>query len=183
MGMTYPPLLQLASQEEYQTQWEIHYCQQPIFTFDEIRVRFRKEDFAHAFYESVRAKAAKDVFSTKRAERLPWIKVALQDSASERFIGWDNTKKRYDHSRRVTIVMGDYVVVIALLSKRSNEARFITAYVGDSIGRNGRLSTIELIRSGPLWEPTEIKKPLICQAGSAEAFIGSTTTGGELPSM
>ncbi len=107
--MTYPPLLQLDSKEEYQTLWETHYCQQPIFTFDEIRVRFRKEDFAHAFYESVGAKAAKDVFSTKRAERLPWIKVALQDSASERFIGWDNTKKRYGHSRRVTIVMGDIV--------------------------------------------------------------------------
>ena len=180
--MTYPPLLQLESKEEYQTQWEIHYCQQPIFTFDEIRVRFRKEDFAHAFYESVRAKASKDVFSTKRAQRLLWIKVALQDSTSERFVGWDNTKKRYDHSRRVTIVMGNYVVVIALLSKKINEAQFITAYVGDSFRRNGRPSTIDLIRSGPLWEPTEIKKPLIRQAGSAEAFIGSTTTGGELSS-
>lgn len=43
--------------------------------------------------------------------------------------------------------------------------------------------TIDLIRSGPLWEPVKTKKPLIRQAGSAEAFIGSTTTtGGELPS-
>jgi hypothetical protein len=67
------------------------------------------------------------------------------------------------------------------LLQRINEARFITAYVADTIGRNGRPSTIDLIRSGPLWDPSEIKKPLICQAGSAEAFLGSTITDGELP--
>jgi hypothetical protein len=175
MGMIYPSLLQLNSKEEYRTQWETHYCKQPIYTFDEIRVWFRKEDFDHAFYESVKTKTSKDVFSMKRAERLHWIKIAIQDSSSERYAGWDNKKKRCDHSRRVTIVMGNFVVVIALLLKKVNEARFIT--------RNGRPSTIELIRSGPMWSSEQIKKPLICQAGSAEALIGSTTTGGELPSM
>ena len=179
--MMYPSLLELNSKEEYRTQWEIHYCQQPILTFDEIRVWFRKNDFDHAFYESVKSKNSKDVFSKKRAERLHWIKAALQDPASERFVGWDNIKKRCDQTRRVTIVMGNYVVVIALLSKKVNEAQFITAYVGDTVGRSGRLSTIDLIRSSPPWESKEIKKPLIRQAGSAEAFIGSATTGGELP--
>ncbi len=177
--MTYPSLLQLNSNEEYRAQWEAHYCRQPIFTFDEIRVRFRKEDFDHAFYESTKSK--KDVFSAKRAERLHWIKIALQDPRSERFAGWDNTKKRYDQARRVTVVMENYVIVIALLLQRVNEARFITAYVADAIGRNGKPSTIDLIRSGPLWDPSEIKKPLICQAGSAGAFLGSTITDGELP--
>ena len=176
--MTYPPLLQLNFKEEYQTAWHTQYCQQPIFTFDEIRVWFRKEDFNHAFYESVKAK--NDTFSKRRAERMHWIKVALQDPKSERFAGWDKVKKRYDHSRRVAIVMQDYIVVISLLQNKNSEARFITAYVGDRTGKNGKPATIDLIRSGPLWQAMEIKKPLIRQAGSAaEAFLGSTTTGGE----
>lgn len=173
--MTYPQFLRLNSKEEYRRQWETHYCRQAIFTFDGIRVRFRKEDFDHAFYESVKSKD--DTFSRKRAEYMHWIKSALQDDTSERFIGWDKAKKRYDRSRRVVIVMGNYVVVIAILQNKDNEARFITAYIGDPSGRNGKPSTIDMIRSGPPWET---KKPLICQAGSAEAFLNSTTTGGEL---
>ncbi|MGC1877861.1 MAG: hypothetical protein WA678_00630 [Rhabdochlamydiaceae bacterium] len=181
--MTYSSFLQLDSKVEYQTQWEIHYCKHPVFTFDDICVRFQKGDFDHAFYESIKSKSSKDVFSKKRAERLHWIKAALQDPKSERFAGWNNIKRRHDHTRRVTVVTGNYVVVIALLSKKVNEARFITAYVADTIGKNGRPSTIDLIRSGPLWESKKIKIPLIRQAGSAEAFIGSTITDEELPSI
>lgn len=179
--MIYPSLLVLKSKEDYQAEWELHYCRGPIHTFDGIAVRFRKNDFDHAFYETV--KREKDLFSQKRAERLHWIKTTLQDPMSDRFIGWDSKKRQYDLARRVAIVVDNYVVVIAILSEKINEARFITAYVGDAASKKGRSSTIDLIRSGPRWESTEIKKPLICQAGSAEAFIGSTTTGGELPSI
>jgi len=105
-----------------------------------------------------------------------WVKTTLQDPKSERFVGWDSAKKRYDDSRRVAIVMGNYIVVIALLREKERQARFITAYVGDTVRKKGRLSTIELIRSGPIWKE---EKPLIRQAGSAGAFLDSATSGGE----
>jgi putative transposase len=69
----------------------------------------------------------------------------LQDRQSERYIGWDNKKKRHDSSRRITIVMGNYVVVIGQ-NKQRNTGRFITAYVADSGW------TIKKIRNGPRWE-------------------------------
>lgn len=104
-----------------------------------------------------------------------WIKAALQDSLSERYCGWDNSKKIYDKYRRVIIVMENYVVVIALL-KNIGSARFVTAYLADTSNEKGRFSTIDKIRKSPA---CEIKKPLICQAGSAEAFLNSATSGGE----
>ncbi len=91
----------------------------------------------------------KDCFSWKRAQRLDWIKAALQDSQSERYVGWDKKRKRYDSSRRVTIVNGDYVVVIAL--RNPSRAVFVTAHVADTPPRRGRPSTIQQIRRGPKW--------------------------------
>jgi hypothetical protein len=160
--MTYSELLELATQEEYQTLWKSKYCKHPIVTFDGIRVRFRINDFEHAFYESVLYKD--DTFSWKRAQRIKWIEETLQDPTSERFVGWNSAKRKYDYSRRVAIVKESYVVVIGLLEKGESEARFITAYVADSFKINGKPSTIDKIRSGPQWE----KNPLIRQAGSAE---------------
>jgi hypothetical protein len=87
------------------------------------------------------------VFSTKRAERIDWIKAALEDPHSERYEGWDKQRKRYDPSRRVTLVMGNYVVVIAL--KGQQRADFVTAYVADTPARPGRPSTVDMIRRGP----------------------------------
>jgi len=75
--------------------------------------------------------------------RLDWIKVALEDVESERYQGWDRQHKCYDTRRRVTLVMGDYVVVIAL--KSDTEADFITAYVADSS------RTLAQIRKSPKW--------------------------------
>ena len=86
----------------------------------------------------------------KRAERMDWMKAALQDPEAERYQGWDKSRKRYDKGRRVTIVMGCYVVVIAITG--ANSADFITAYVADSAGRSGQLPTIEKIRKGPKWK-------------------------------
>jgi hypothetical protein len=140
--MSYPALVVYAEESEYQHHFERMYCRGPVVTFDGIPIRFQKRNFPHAFFESNRKKD--DTFSRKRAERIDWIKAALQDPESERYIGWDNKKKRHDGSRRVTVVMGNYVVVIGL-NKQRNKGRFITAYVADS----GR--TIGKIRSGPQW--------------------------------
>lgn len=141
--MPYPSLLSLPKQEDYRKHFESKYCCGPIAAFDGISVRFRKRDFDHAFFESHSRTAKKDTFSLQRAERMDWIAAALQDQASERYVGWDKAKKRYDRTRRVTVVMSDYVVVIAL--KKGGYASFITAYVADSC------RTLNLIRSGPVW--------------------------------
>lgn len=140
--MSYPALVKYPSIVEYRQHFERVYCQGPVLTFDGIPVRFRKKTFDHAFYESKHFKD--DTFSKKRAERIDWIKAALEDPQSERYVGWDNRRKRYDRSRRVTVVMGDYVVVIGLT--RRGTALFRTAFVADS----GR--TLSLIRQGPRWK-------------------------------
>ena len=139
--MSYPPMLNGKTPAEYRTFFEAMYCRNPIQTFDRIEVRFRKRDFNHCFFESVKSKD--DTFSLPRAERLLWIKAALQDPDSEKYIGWDRHKKRYDKNRRVTLVQKDYVVVIVLLGNQ--KAEFITAYVADTP------TTLAKIRSSPKW--------------------------------
>lgn len=139
--MPYPPLVTYSSEEEYRRHFERFYCHGPVLTFDGIAVRFRKRDFDHAFFESSQAKD--DTFSMTRAKRVDWIKAALRDPHSERYIGWDNKQKRHDRKRRVTLVMGNYVVVIALTT--TGAGIFITAYVADSE------KTLKLIRKGPRW--------------------------------
>jgi hypothetical protein len=99
-------------------------------------------DFDHAFYESTLVKD--DTFSLKRAQRIGWIKAALEDPKSERYLGWDKRKKRYDRKRRVALVKGNYVVVIGISSK--GKGRFITAFVADS------RKTVNLIRQNPKWK-------------------------------
>ena len=145
--MAYPPLLKLATEADYRRYFENTYCHRTITTFDGIIVRFRKHNFDHCFFEPSHRDTVKDKFSTLRAERMDWIKAALADPMSERYGGWNRRKKCYDHTRRVTVVMGNYVVVIALTGTRT--ADFITAYAADIVGIRGRKSTIELIRSGP----------------------------------
>lgn len=139
--MTYPPLINYNSEHEYRKHFEKIYCQEPITTFDGIAIRFKKQDFDHAFYESVASKD--DTFSWQRAERIDWIKAALEDPNSSRFIGWDNSKKRYDIKRRVALVNGNYVVVIAITGR--DKGRFITAYIADT----GR--TLQMIQQSPPW--------------------------------
>jgi len=147
--MSYPPLLQLATAAEYRTHFESLYCRGPIATFDGIKVRFRKRDFNHCFFESSRRDGNKDDFSSKRAERMEWIKAALQDAHADRYLGWDKAKRTYDRSRRVTVVMGNYVVVIRITAAR--KADCVTAFVADTPARPGRPSTIDMIRRGPKW--------------------------------
>jgi len=137
--LAYPPLVQYQTELEYRRHFEHVYCCGPIQTFDGIEVRFRKSMFDHCFFESVYSKD--DTFSPRRAERVDWIKAALEDPGAELRMGWDNKKKRPANDRRVAIVMGDYVVIIRI---RGAKADFITAYVA-----TGR--TIGKIRSHPLW--------------------------------
>jgi hypothetical protein len=129
--------------EEYRLHYEKTYCGGPVTTFDGIAVRFRKSRFRHCFYESTRRNQVKDVFSRSRAERIDWIKAALQDREGELHVGWDRKRKRFDRSHRVTLVAGNYVVVIRL--SRAKEAQFVTAYVADSP------STVQKIKRNPKW--------------------------------
>ena len=78
--MEYPPLVKYDKPGEYKRHFEKVYCRNPVETFDGIRVRFRKDDFEHCFYESSRRNRVKDRFSWKRAKRIEWIKTALEES-------------------------------------------------------------------------------------------------------
>lgn len=141
----YPPLLKLADQSAYRARFEALYCQGEIVAFDGIRVRFRKADFDHCFFESSQRNRVKDAFSILRAEHLEWIQVALQDGAAVRYVGWDRDTKSYDKHRRVTLVCGNYLVVIALTG--TSTAKFVTAYVADTP------SSLQRIKASPKWTP------------------------------
>ncbi|MEA3232456.1 MAG: hypothetical protein U9Q05_11945 [Thermodesulfobacteriota bacterium] len=141
--MTYPPLVYYQDKNEYRKHFEREYCKNPIITFDGLKVRFNKRDFEHAFYESINTKD--DSFSIKRAQRINWIKTALQDPESERYFGWNKNRRKIDRKRRVTIVMKEYVVVIGINKKRTT-GWFITAFIADS----GR--TLKMIRESPKYK-------------------------------
>lgn len=141
----YPPLLSLADEAAYRSHFENLYCRGAVVTHDGMTVRFRKTDFDHCFFESTRRDRVKDKFSDIRAERMEWIAVALQDAAAQRFQGWDRDTRKYDKNRRVTLVCGNYVVVIGISSPTS--ARFITAYVADTP------STLAKLKTSPKWTP------------------------------
>ena len=128
--MEYPPLVYFSDEQSYRARFETIYCLSPIITFDGISVRFRKSAFDHCFYMSTRRNGIKDSFSRPRAERIDWIKAALQDPSAQLFEGWDKNKKRYDATRRVALVMGNYVVVIRFSG--SSRAEFVTAYLVDT---------------------------------------------------
>jgi hypothetical protein len=149
--LSYPPLLELASEAEYRAHFEATYCRGPIRAFDGIEVRFRQRDFDHCCFESSRRDGNKDTFSLPRARRLDWIKAALQDPQSECYQGWDKKRKCYDGSRRVAVVLEDYVVVIAF-KRKSGQADFVTAFLADTPTVPGRPSTVEMIRRGPKWK-------------------------------
>jgi hypothetical protein len=105
-------------------------------------VRFDKRDFLHLFFESRGGK--KNVFSSRRAERVDWIKAALEDPAAELFQGYDKTTKSYGPDRRVCVVSGDYVVIIALTDK--DKAHIITAFVIDNP------EALKQIKGSPKWK-------------------------------
>lgn len=144
--MDMPPLLNLENEAAYRAHFEAVYCRGPIMTFDGIAVRFRKSDFDHCCYKTKRGGYKKEVFCPIRGERIDWIKAALEDPSADLRVGWDNTRKRHLHNRRVAIVSGSYVVVIDIL-KGGKKAELVTTYVADS----GPGETLSKIKRNPKW--------------------------------
>lgn len=133
------------SEEELRKIWSDNYCGQPILTFDNIEVRFYSNMFDHCFFESDnRREGDKSILSYNRLEKIYWIKDALEDSTSILKKGWDSKTKSYDDSRRVTLVKGNYIVIILLYKK--NKARFVTAYEVNSD------ENLEKIKNSPDWK-------------------------------
>jgi len=132
------------TEDELRRLWSEIYCEKPIKTFDNIEVRFYSSMFDHCFYESEsRIKKDKSILSFNRLEKIYWIKDALEDPESIKKIGWDSKEKRYDKARRVTLVKGNYIVVIVIYS--FGKARFITAYeVNDD-------ENLKKIKNSPDW--------------------------------
>ena len=56
--------------------------------------------------------------------------------------GYESKKKKYNPNKRVSVVKGNYVVVIEL--QKQGHATFITAYVADN--------SIEKIEQSPKWK-------------------------------
>ncbi|WP_319760761.1 hypothetical protein [Maridesulfovibrio sp.] len=141
-----PALLHLASEAEYKAHFEEKYCAGPLITFDGIPVYFSKTKFSHAFFECTRRDGNKNAFSSARAQRMDWIETALKDSTANRYQGWDGKKRQYDPTRRVAVVIQDFVVVIRIKAKRdgSLKAEFITCYKADN--------SIEKICRSPAWD-------------------------------
>jgi len=135
-----PDRILYSTESEYRRHYEAVYCSGPIETFDGIAVRFKKSNFDHAFFESVTEED--DTFSPARAERVDWIRWALQNPRAELYAGWDKKKKRADKQRRVAVVNGDYVVIIRLVGR--SKAVFVTAFVAGS-------RTLTNIRLGDSW--------------------------------
>ncbi|PIQ35357.1 MAG: hypothetical protein COW63_00615 [Bacteroidetes bacterium CG18_big_fil_WC_8_21_14_2_50_41_14] len=124
--------------------WSETYCEKVIVTFDNIVVKFYSGMFDHCFFESDdRLKKDKSLLSFNRLEKIYWIKEALEDPDAILKKGWISKLKSYDNNRRVTIVKGNYIVVIQIYA--ANKARFITAYeVNDN-------KNLELILNSPDW--------------------------------
>jgi len=139
-----PVLVYYATEAEYRAHYERCYCRAEIHTFDGLRVYFPKQQFDDAFFESAdRTARDKSVFSKARAERIDWIRAAIEEPKAELYQGWDRDKKVFAKDRRVILIFGNYVVVLQIRGKRSS-ATFITAYVADP-------KTIQKIRSNPRW--------------------------------
>lgn len=148
----YSPLLELENEQAYRDFYEENYCITPIIAHDSIVVTFDRHQFDHAFYKSrSRKEGDKSLFDHERAKRMSWISRALRDPSLKLYAGYDNKKKRIDHTRRVTIVVDDkYVIVIRLLSDLKR-GKFVTAWIIDNPDLLPLLSCEE-------WNPSLTKK-------------------------
>lgn len=132
------------SEEELRKLWDEEYCCKDIYTFDGILVQFFRNMFDHCFYESSDFKKKdKSILSLNRLEKMLWIKDCLQDPDAVMRKGWNKGTKSYDDDRRLTLVKGNYIVVILVFN--SKKARFVTAYeVNDD-------HNLEAIKNAPVW--------------------------------
>lgn len=133
------------SEEEMRKMWQEEYCQQEIYTFDDILVKFYPEMFDHCFYESENRKARdKSILSLNRLEKMLWIKDTLRDAKAILKQGYDKKRNAYDNSRRVAVVKDNYIVIIVIYA-RKKRARFITAFeMNDD-------DNLEKLLDGPNW--------------------------------
>lgn len=145
MSTIFPSLLYLPNESAYEAYFKMKYCCGPVETFDGIRVWFSAYKFRHDFYESSNHDGNKDQFSYQRAERMNWIEATLKDSSAVLKQGWLKNENRYDSERRVALVKGNYVVVIAINQRNQKKAKFITAFVADT------LKTLQEIQGAPAW--------------------------------
>ena len=137
------------TESDYRQIWHDKYSVKPIKTHDGISVYFYDNNFDHAFYESTgrnvgkKSPLHKDVLSQPRLERMLWIRDTLEDTTAKMVAGYDSKTKSYVRNKRVSIVKGNYVVVIQLYGDMTH-AKFITAYVADN--------SIEKILRRPNWK-------------------------------
>ncbi|PIR00067.1 MAG: hypothetical protein COV66_08175 [Nitrospinae bacterium CG11_big_fil_rev_8_21_14_0_20_45_15] len=143
--MTTPKLIHYNTEQEYKKHYERVYCKKPIISFDSIPIVFRKNRFEHAFYESSQRNNIKDQFSNNRAERIDWIIETLTNPKADLYCGWDKKKRKNDPNCRVSVVYGNYVVIVRLKRTQSGlSGEFVTAYLADN--------SIQKIRGNPKWE-------------------------------
>lgn len=122
----------LLSEEDLRKIWREEYCEQDIFTFDKVQVKFYEDMFDHAFFESAdRLEKDKSVLSLNRLEKIHWIKETLNDKDAILKKGWDTKNKVYFKDRRVAVVKGNYVVIIRFTGLL--KAKFVTAYEKEDV--------------------------------------------------
>ena len=138
-----PDFVYYENVDQYRDHYRRVYCCGVIHTFDGIRVYFSAQRFSHAFFISSNNEGPKNKFCKDRAMRIDWIKATLENPEAELYFGWNSTIKKTNYLRRVSVVYGDYVVIIEI-SPKTNKAKFVTAYVADS--------SINEIRSGEKWQ-------------------------------
>lgn len=145
--MTAPPLLELDSAIAYREYYEQNYCRANIYTFDGIRVYFQPTKFGHAFYKNSQGKrGAKDEICPIRCQRMGWVKLTLENPNAQLFFGWNKDEKCLEETRRVSVVYGDFVVVVdfSLNLKGELKANFVTCYEADR--------SINVIKQSPIWD-------------------------------
>ena len=147
-----PQLLDLGGWPEYHSHYIQTLCQGPLTAADGIDVYFKRETFYHAFFESI--EQTDDSFSLVRAQRMDWISATLMDAKADRYQGWNRKRQQYDPLRRVDVVLEDFVVVLQLTRRQSQQlgAQFVTCYQADR--------SIAKIRQSPLWNRRECEARL-----------------------
>lgn len=143
--MALPPLVHYATEQEYRDHYKRELCRRPVFSFDGIRIFFDPSRFEHAFYEGKR----KDRFAPVRAQRIDWVRTTLEAPQADLYQGYIKATNCYVPDRRVSVVYGDFVVIVSLRLDRAGQlsGKFVTCYEADnSIGK---------IRQAPRWDLAE----------------------------
>jgi hypothetical protein len=133
--MPFPALVSYATEDEYREHYRRCYVDAtpPILTVDGVPVRFFDEVFDHAFFDaSDRRTGNKDRFSIARAQRIDWIRFAIEEGGRVEYFEWTDDQ---GHPRRELLLGGAYLVVLQFRGKARNWAKFITAFLHDNPDR------------------------------------------------